>query len=294
MLSQLIINGIISGSVFSLIAIGFSLIYTTTHFFHFAHGAVYTSGAYLAYLFFIVLHLPIYIAFPLAIVGAAIIGAGMEMGVYRPMRKRNATSMVLLIASLGLFVILQNVISLIFGDDIKSIRTGTTKVGILIPCTDARITPIQITIIAVAVALIIITALILKFTRIGKALRAVASNSELARVSGIDIERVILFAFLLGSALAGASAILIALDIDMTPTMGFSALMMGVVAAIVGGVGNVAGASAGGFLMGLAMNIGVWRISSQWQNTIAFVILLIFLIFRPQGFFGRKLKRVKL
>lgn len=294
MLPQLIINGVISGSVFSLIAIGFSLIYTTTRFFHFAHGAVYTSGAYLAYLFYIVLGLPPYLSFPLAVVGSALIGAGMELAIYRPMRKRDATPLVLLIASLGLFIILQNIISLTFGDDIKSIRTGPVKVGLLVPGTDARITPIQLTIIGVAVALIVLTYLILRFTRLGKALRAVSSNSELARVSGINTKRVILFAFLLGSALAGASAILIALDVDMTPTMGFSALMMGVVAVIVGGVGNVAGASAGGFLLGLALHLGVWHISSKWQNAIAFVILLIFLLFRPQGFFGKRLRRSKL
>lgn len=292
MLPQLLINGLIAGSVFSLIAIGFGLIYTTTRFFHFAHGAVYTSGAYFAYLFYIILHIPAYLAFPLAVVGASALGAGMELCVYRPLRRKNATPMVLLIASLGLFVILQNLISLFFGDDIKSIRTAPVEVGL--PFLGARITPIQITIIVVSVILIIATALILKFTRMGKALRAVASNPQLAKVSGIEPNRTILFAFILGSALAGASAILIALDIDMTPTMGFPALMMGVVAVIVGGVGNIAGAAAGGFLLGIALHLGVWQISSKWQYAIAFGILLVFLLFRPQGFFGKRVRRVSL
>jgi branched-chain amino acid transport system permease protein len=122
-------------------------------------------------------------------------------------------------------------------------------------------------------------------------MRAVANDSELASLSGIDSDRVILWAFAIGSALAGVAGILIALDVDMTPTMGMDALMIGVVAVIIGGANSIPGIALGALLLGLAQQFGVWYISSQWQDAIAFVILLVFLLFRPQGFMGRKVKK---
>ncbi len=124
-------------------------------------------------------------------------------------------------------------------------------------------------------------------------MRAVANDPELAQISGIDTDRIILWTFAVGSALAGFAAILISLDIDMTPTMGLYALMMGMVAVIIGGTGNITGAACGGLLLGLAQHLGVWKISSKWQDSIAFFILLVFLLFRPHGFFGRKVKKIQ-
>ena len=121
-------------------------------------------------------------------------------------------------------------------------------------------------------------------------MRAVANNPELARISGIESDRVILSTFALGSALAGIAGILVALDVDMTPTMGMNALMMGVVAVIVGGVGSIPGVALAALLLGMAQHLGVWYISSQWQDAIAFVILLTFLLFRPEGFMGKRVK----
>ena len=198
----------------------------------------------------------------------------------------------LLLASLGIFTVIQNIISLIFGDDTKTLRSGVIQEGINV--FEARITPIQILIILVSLVLFIITALILTKTRMGKAVRAVANDPELAQIAGIDTDRVILYTFAIGSGLAAVAAILISFDIDMVPTMGFNALMMGVVAVIIGGMGSIPGAALGGLLLGLAQHLGVWQISSKWQDAIAFVILLFFLAFRPQGFFGRKVRKVEI
>lgn len=197
--------------------------------------------------------------------------------------------MILLLASLGIYIVLQNTISLIFGDDTKSIRSGEVREGLEI--LGARITPIQIAIICTSIVLVIATAIFLQRTKIGKATRAVANDPELANISGIDSDRVILYTFAIGSALAGIAGILVALDVDMTPTMGMNALMMGVVAMIIGGVGSIPGVALGALLLGFAQNFGVWYISSQWQDAIAFGILLIFLLFRPQGFLGKKVKK---
>lgn len=289
MIQQLILNTIIASSIYTLIGIGFAVIYRTVRFFHFAHGLVYAAAAYFTYLFHKLFSFPVYIAIPLAIALASILGCGMEIAVYRPLRRKYASPMVLLLASLGMYIVLQNTISMIFGDDTKSIRSGVVREGL--PVFGARITPIQILIIGTSILLVIAVALWLKYAKMGKAIRAVANDPELAEISGIDSDMVILWIFAIGSALAGVAGILVAMDVDMTPTMGMNALMMGVVAVIIGGVGSIPGVALGALLLGLAQHLGVWKISSQWQDAIAFVILFVFLLVRPQGFLGRKIKK---
>ena len=288
MFNQFFINSLISSFVFLIIAISFSIIYSTTRFFHFAHAVVFTSGAYFAFLFHKLFGLPIYLSIPLAIIFSLLLGCLIEKSIYKPLRKKQASSMILLLSSLGIYILLQNLISMVFGDDTKSIRSGVVKEGINI--FGARITSIQITIIITSIILTILVILFLKKTKIGKAMKAVANDPELANISGISSDRIILISFAIGSALAGLAGILVALDVDMTPTMGMNALMMGVVAMIVGG-NNIKGIMCAALLLGFAQNFGVWYISSQWQNAIAFVILIIFLLFKPEGFFGKKLRK---
>ncbi len=291
MFSQLFLNSIIAGSIFTLIALGFSLIYSTTKFFHFAHAAVYTSCPYFAYLFFDMLGMPFWPALVLAVLCSALLGISIELAVYKPMRRRGTTPLVLLLSSLGVYIVLQNLISMTFGDDTKTLRSGVVMEGIKF--IGARITPVQIGIIAVSLVLLIACWALMKFTKTGTAMRAVASDPDLALVTGVDTDRTILFAFLVGSLLAGIAGLLISFDVDMTPTMGMNALMMGVVAVIVGGVGSIPGAALGGFLIAFAQNFGVWKISSQWQDAIAFLVLLVFLLFRPYGFFGKKIRKAE-
>lgn len=286
MIEQLLLNGIIAGSVYSLVAIGFALIYQTTRFFHFAHGAVYTFGAYFAYLFSVQLGVDRVVAFPLACIATSVLGVGCEVAVYRPMRDRKATDLTLLIASLGLYIVLQNIISMVWGDDTKTMRTGEVVEGHEV--LGARITDIQITIILASIVLITLISLILTRTKFGKTLRALANDPELARLSGINSDRYIMYAFAIGSFLAAVAAFMISFDTDMTPTMGFNALVMGVIAVIVGGINSLPGAAFGGLLIGLAQNLGVWKLPSKWQDTIAFVILILFLLFRPYGILGKK------
>ena len=292
MIYQLILNGIIAGSVYTLVAVGFAVIYRTVKFFHFAHGVVFTAGAYFTYLFKAWLGWPVIVAAPVSIGLCTMMGIMIEISVYRPLRHKGSSSHILLLASLGIYIVLQNIISMAFGDDTKTIRSDIVKEGINILGT--RITPVQITIIIVSLLLLLACFIFLKYTKIGRSMRAVANSPELALVSGINSDGVIFWAFALGSALAGIAGILVALDLDMTPTMGMNVLMLGVAAVIIGGVESIPGVALGALLLGMAQHLGVWKISSQWQDAIAFVILLIFLLFRPQGFLGKKIKKANI
>ena len=286
MFNQLFLNGIIAGSIYALIAIGFTVIYRTVKFFHFAHGVVYTAGAYFAYTLIISLHLNFAFSFFLAIGLAAILGIGIDRFVYYPLRRRNASNLIFLLASFGVVILLQNLIQLIYGAQILTIRTGPIKEGHHF--LGAVITDIQILILAVSVILMILLWLFIQRTKFGKAMRAVSDDPVAANVVGINPERIIRGSFAIGSALAGAAGILISFETNIEPTMGFSALLKGIIASIIGGIGSIPGAVLGGFFLGLAENLGIWKISAGWKDCIAFVILIVFLLIRPRGFLGTK------
>ena len=286
---QLLLNGLVAGAGYGLVAVSFAVIYNTTHFFHFAHGATYTLAAYIAYSL-IYNHIDTSLAVFITVLVAAVIGAIMEIGVYRPLRFRSASPIVLLIASLGLLITLQNLISLIYGSGTKPLRNAITQEGISI--LGAKITAIQLVIIFVSFGLYLLINLGLRYTKSGMILRAVANNPSLARIVGVNSQRTILLAFMLGSSLCGAAAVLIAQDSGINPIMGFNVLLFAVVAMIIGGIGNISGSFFGGFIVGFAQQTGAWTISSKWQDAIVFLILIGFLVLRPQGLFGRSLRKV--
>ena len=150
-----------------------------------------------------------------------------------------------------------------------------------------RATPIQLFTIILTGVLFFAVAVFMKRTATGRAMRAMANDQELARIVGVQTDRVLLASFALGSALSGVAGILIALDVDMTPTMGLRSLMMGVVAVVIGGTGSIPGVMLGALLLGMSQHLGAAAIGAQWQDTIAFVILSLFLLFRPTGFMGK-------
>ncbi len=286
MFQQLIVNGIIAGSIYALIAIGFTVIYRTVKFFHFAHGVVYTAGAYFAYTLIISLHLNFALSFFLSIVLAAILGVAIDKSVYHPLRQENASNLIFLLASFGVFIFLQNLIQLIYGAQILTIRTGPVKEGHYF--LGAVITNIQILILAVSIILMILLWIFIQKTKLGKAMRAVSDDPIAANVVGINPERIIRTSFAIGSALAGAAGILICFETNIEPTMGFSALLKGIIASIIGGIGSIPGAVVGGFFLGLAENLGIWKISAGWKDCISFAILIIFLLIKPWGILGAK------
>jgi len=292
MYNQLLSNGIIAGSIYALIAIGFAVIYRTVKFFHFAHGVVFAAGAYFAYTFFILFDINPVISFFLSVALACLLGIAIDRFVYYPLRKHNAPNLVYLLASFGVFIFIQNLIQLIYGAQILTLRTGPVKVGHSI--LGAVITDIQVFIIIVSLVLFFLAWIFIQKSKLGKAIRAVSDDPVGARVVGINSEKIILTAFAIGSALAGVAGILISLETNIEPTMGFNAILKGIIASIVGGIGSIPGALFGGVFLGLAENLGIWKIQAGWKDTIAFAILIVFLLIRPSGIMGIKTEKEKI
>lgn len=288
---QLIVNIILSFVLYLLVANSYSIIYYPTKFFHIAHAAVITLGAYFVFFFANKFSFPFLLSVILAIIAAVGVGLLCEVLIYRQMRKRNVPALAYLIASIGLYVMLQNCISMYFGDDTKIINTAEVSVGHQL--FGAYITTIQSVTIALSITLFVAVNLFLHFTITGKSIRAVASNPELCNIYGISSNKIILVAFGIGSALAAIAGILSAMDTNMTPAFGFNLLLYGVVAMIIGGVGSTKSLIAGSLLVATAQHLAAYYIDSKWMDAITYIILILFLIWKPLGFSGKRLKKVE-
>jgi branched-chain amino acid transport system permease protein len=290
MIAQLIANAVIAAAAYMLVGVGFAMTYWSTRFFNFAHAASYTLAAYIAYGLMTTLQFPLAVAAVTGVAASAGLGTLMELIVFRRLRRRASSSLGLLLASLGLMVTIQNVLSLAFGDDVKSIRSGVINSGLAIGA--ARMTAIQIWTVLSAIAILTAVWLGVHHTKAGRSLRAVANDPELAKIMGIDSDRVILGTFAIGSGIAGAAAILVGLDSDLNPTMGLRVLLMAVTAVIIGGEGRIQGVVVGAALVGATQHLGVLFLGTQWQDAMVFVLLIVFLLVRPQGFVGRPQRKV--
>jgi branched-subunit amino acid ABC-type transport system permease component len=283
MLSQLTVNALIAGSICTLVAVGFSLTYRIGGFFNFAHAAILTLGAFFAYWINIDLGLHWVIAFPLAVFAAAAVGTGIDVLLYEPLRSRKANPESLLLASLGVYVILESAISMLWGTQTRSLGSSIAED---LDFAGARITSVQLWIIVAAGVLVSTIALVLKRTKYGRGLRATADNPDLAALTGIPTRLAIALSFAIGSFLAASAGILISLETFMTPLMGFSMLIGGIAAMVVGGIRNTWGCLIGALLISFAQQLTVWALSARWQDMITFVVIGLFLVFRPQGIIG--------
>ena len=289
MIPQLISNSIVAGGEIALVAISFTFIYSVTRFFNFAHSASYVAGAYAGYSLIVLAGCSPTIGFFGAVAAGAFVGMVLEFSFFGKLRDRQASSLVLLLVSFGLMVVFQNLISIMFGDATLVLRRA--PVSRVFQFADARITSIQAAVVLTSLGVGVSMEVLLWFTRMGRVFRAIASDPELALVRGVPVDGAILVIFGIGSGMAGLAGILVAYDTDLYPTMGMHALLLGIVAAIVGGIDSVAGAAVGAMLLGFAQQFGVWKLPTGWQDAIAFSILIFFLLVRPQGFLGEFFKR---
>jgi neutral amino acid transport system permease protein len=284
---QLAFEGLKFGLIIAMCAVGLSLIFGTTGLVNFAHGELVTFGALLAYLFNVTLGLHLMIAAPIAVVLAGVFGALFDRGFWRPLRNRGTSLIALMVVSIGASLALRHMFLYQFGGrtrpyDDYAIQTDT------IDFLNITMVRKDIWIVAVSIILLVLVALALERTRIGKATRAVADNKDLAESSGIDVEKVILVVWAAGTALAAVGGIFLGLTEQVSWLGGFQLLLLMFAGVVLGGLGTAYGALVGSIVVGLAVQLSVLFISSELKNVAALLILALVLLVRPQGILGRK------
>lgn len=278
---QLTVYGIVLGSIIALAAIGLSLLFGILRFAHFAHGDLMTVGAYLALTGTGVAGLPMLIAAPLAILGAVLLAIAIDHVLYR--RLRRTAPVILLIASVGVALILRSLVQLIWGPDTQ---VFTQELQMPMRILDIRIKPTQINIIVGTLVLVTLLHLFLQRTRMGKAMRAMADNPDLARIVGIDTDRVVRWTWIIGTSLAVAAGIFLGMDTRLQPTMGWHILLPVFAATILGGIGKPYGAIVGGMIVGISSELSTMVLPAVYKPAVAFALMVAMLVIRPTGIFG--------
>jgi len=289
---QLFFNGIAIGALYGIVALGFGLIYNMTKVLNIAHGIVYTAGAYLIFSTLILLKLPLYLSITISLIGVILLGTLMEVFVYKPLYKKNAPLITSFISSIGLYIIIQNVIALIYGNQVQVLTTKPEKtfhLGKII------MTQIQLIEIIVFILVGVLFYLTVTFTKFGKSIKATSNNPILAEVLGLNIVGLRLKVFAIGSVLAGLGGVFSALDTGLEPTMGMAIILAAIVAVIIGGSSVFSGALLGGVLLGVLQALSIWKLPAKWESVVVFLVLILFLFFRPEGILGvkKRLEEVK-
>jgi branched-chain amino acid transport system permease protein len=290
---QQLVNGISLGSIYALIALGYTMVYGVLRLINFAHGDVYMVGAYVGYYLSRKLKgaEPSLFGALVVMLGAmlvcAVLGVIIERFAYRPVRR--AARLTLLITAIGVSLFIENGAQLVFGPDPKFFPSLAPRADFLVG--GVRLTSEQLTVIALSFLLMLLLRFFILKTRTGKAMRAVSFNLDTAKLMGISTDRIIAITFGLGSALAAAAGVLIGMQIPkIDPLMGINYGLKAFVAAVLGGIGNVPGAVLGGLLIGTSEVMVVGYLSSTYRDAIAFGILILVLLLRPQGILGRAQK----
>ena len=320
-INKVLVPGFVTGSIYALGAIGVTLIFGILRFAHFAHGDMMTMGTFIAWLLAgvlsamgVVLPIPLgFVVLPVAMALTSVIALGLDRGFYAPLRKRGAKPVTLLIASIGVTLMIQGLIRLIFGSSTRDFfqgheekiiyRIDFSALGATRPFV---ISQPQLLMFVVTIAAVLALHYFLTRSRTGKAMRAMADNPDLAQVSGINTQQVVVFTWLIAGALAALAGTMLALDVNLRPDLAFNIILPIFAAAVVGGLGNVYGAVAGGMLIGFAEALAVFNwsavirpfapagfpvppdlslVPTEYKLTVAFVILVITLLARPTGIF---------
>lgn len=287
---QLLFNIILSFVLYCQLVFSVRIIYSSFLYFQFSHAISVVLGSYFLYTTFTLLSWPFWIALFVSCCTCILVMLIMNEWVYKPLQKRKETSWWMMMASLGLYVILQNSVSMIWGDRTLSFRTWEIKVGY--EFYGAYITDVQVFTIASCLLLIGVW-LFIERTNIGREIKAVSMNPDLSSVLGVSNKKVKSWSLTMGTGLAACVGVLIAADTDMTPTMGFDWLMYGVVAMIIGGMGKMRHMIFGALLLATAQHLSAYFFDSKWMNATAYIILVVFLYFRPYGFSGKKIKKTE-
>ncbi|MDY3367722.1 branched-chain amino acid ABC transporter permease [Zhenhengia yiwuensis] len=289
LLMQQILNGLHIGSIYALIALGYTMVYGIVKLINFAHGDIMMVGAYIAFMMIIAFNLPLPIAIIISMASCALIGMGIEKVAYKPLR--NAPRMWALITAIGVSFFLETLFTILFGASSKPFPTlslAPIQIGAL------QISQIMMISIGLSVFLMIALELFIKKTKLGKAMRAASEDAKAAALMGISVNKTISIAFAIGSALGAIGGILFAMAYpQIKPLMGVMPGLKAFIAAVLGGIGILPGAMLGGFLLGIIESItkgflsAFWPDASLWADAILFLILILVLLLKPAGILGK-------
>jgi neutral amino acid transport system permease protein len=278
------LNGLTLGAIYALGAVGLTLVYGILKLVNFAHGDFLTFGAYMAYLVNVTWGLPIVVAVFWAMVTTAVLGIALEKVMWGPMRARGAGMLQLLLMAIGLALVIRYTIQFIWSTELRQLDVNRTVTVDFLGLTIGRT---NLIVIIVGFLVLIGTGMMLRYTLLGKRMRALSDNLNLAETSGIDTSRVILWTWVFAAGFAGLAGVLAGAVTQVQPELGFELLLPIFAAVVMGGIGNAYGALAGGIVLGLVIEWSTLFIDARWKTAIGFVILILVLIVRPQGIFGR-------
>lgn len=283
---QQLINGLSLGSIYALIALGYTMIYGIIQLINFAHGDVYMVGAYVGFACMSIFRLDFFTSIIAAMAICAVLGMTIERVAYKPLR--NSTRIAVLITAIGMSLLLEYTMMYFVGAEARSYPPLPGFMTMSFHLGGATITSLQLIIIAISVALMIGLQFIVKKTRMGKAMRAVSQDRDAAMLMGISVDNTISFTFALGSALAGAAGVLVGVYYNsINPLMGIMPGLKAFVAAVLGGIGLIPGALIGGFMIGLMETIVSSLGFSTLRDAVVFLVLIVVLIFKPTGVLGK-------
>jgi branched-chain amino acid transport system permease protein len=282
--AQLLINGIVIGATYALVAIGLTLIFGMMRVVNFAHGEFYMLGAYVAISAATEYGLGYFAALPVAVVLIALVGFGFEQIFLRPLR--NADILATALVTIGLSIFLQNTALLLWGPRLGQVDDPFA--GAVIAVAGVGVTTIRLFALTVAVIAMSSLGLVIKYTKLGRMMRATFQDRDAAALQGIEVDHVFSLSFIIGVALASLAGALLSAVFVVSPDMGNMANLKSFAVVILGGLGNVPGAVAGGFLLGLAESFGAGYVSAGYKDSISFLLLIMVLLIRPYGLFGRE------
>ncbi len=281
---QQLINGLSLGSIYALMAVGYSLVYSILNFSNFAHGSVIMLGAYFGFYAMTLLPLPFMAALVVAAIGCGIVAVIVERIAYRPLRRRNAPGLYFIIAAMGGSIFLENLVIATIGPTFKTypqiFASTAFKIG------DVSINKLDLIMFVIAAVSLLLLVFILEKTKIGLAIRASSYSSKGATLMGVNVDKVVFVIFLLGGVLAGLAGMMFGMRFTVYPTIGIIT-NKSFIAAVFGGLGSLPGAVIGSVLLGMIETFAAGYVASNWRDFIAFALLIIVLVIKPSGLMGK-------
>lgn len=287
---QLLLNGLVAGSLYALVAVGFALIFAATRHFHIAHAGVFAAGGYLAY--FMAQRLPVAVAVLGALLVCVLLGVLLVTLLYRPLERRGGAGFVLFLVSLGALIVIDNVFTLGLGARPARLAAGTWFTT-TVPLGRWSLVAGQVALVVVAVLLFAAVVALLTKTRVGKLVQAYSANPEFVQVVGRRPNLVLVLVYALGSLPAAVAGVYVAADTGMQPGLGETFFIVSVMAVIIGGIGSVTGAFVAAMLLGILQNVLLLVMGAQWTLAAIFVLFLVLITVSPEGLSQLNLRRVR-